>query len=103
MKQDYIVRWSEMARFQLLDKAEYIRAQANSDKIADKFLDEIVRLAEKLSFIADAYADGRFHIFPLKNGHSVKFLVVGSYIMIAAFLPRGIDHLSIPTIAYSTS
>ena len=100
MKQDYIVRWSEMARFQLLDKAEYIRAQANSDEIADKFLDEIadkfldeiVRLAEKLSFIADAYADGRFHVFPLKNGHSVKFLVVGSYIMIAAFLPRGIDH-----------
>ena len=74
MKQDYIVRWSEMARFQLLDKAEYIRAQANSDEIADKFLDEIVRLAEKLSFIADAYADGRFHVFPLKNGHSVKFL-----------------------------
>ena len=72
--------------------AEYIRAQANSDEIADKFLDEIVRLAEKLSFIADAYADGRFHVFPLKNGHSVKFLVVGSYIMIAAFLPRGIDH-----------
>ena len=28
MKQDYVVRWSEMARFQLLDKAEYIRAQA---------------------------------------------------------------------------
>ena len=54
MKQDYVVRWSEMARFQLLDKAEYIRAQANSDEIADKFLDEIVRLAEKLSFIADA-------------------------------------------------
>ena len=92
MKQDYVVRWSEMARFQLLDKAEYIRAQANSDEIADKFLDEIVRLAEKLSFIADAYADGRFHVFPLKNGHSIKFLVVGSYIMIAAFLPRGIDH-----------
>ena len=92
MKQDYIGRWSEMARFQLLDKAEYIRAQANSDEIADKFLDEIVRLAEKLSFIADAYADERFHVFPLKNGHSVKFLVVGSYIMIAAFLPRGIDH-----------
>ena len=64
----------------------------NSDEIADKFLDEIVRLAEKLSFIADAYADGRFHVFPLKNGHSVKFLVVGSYIMIAAFLPRGINH-----------
>ena len=92
MKQDYVVRWSEMARFQLLDKAEYIRTQANSDEITDKFLDEIVHLAEKLSFIADAYADGRFHIFPLKNGHSVKFLVIGSYIMIAAFLPRGIDH-----------
>ena len=64
MKQDYVVRWSEMARFQLLDKAEYIRA----------------------------HADGRCHVFQLKNGHSVKFLVVGSYIMIAAFLPRGIDH-----------
>ena len=72
MKQDYIVRWSEMARFQLLNKAEYIRAQANSDEIADKFLDEIVRLAEKLSFIADAYADGRFHVFPLKNCRCVR-------------------------------
>ena len=92
MKQDYIVRWSEMARFQLLDKAAYTREQANREELADKFLDEIVRLAEKLSFIADAYADGRFHVFPLKNGHSVKFLVVGSYIMIAAFLPRGINH-----------
>ena len=92
MKQDYIVRWSEIARFQLLDKAEYILAQTNSDEIADKFLDEIVRLAEKLSFIADSYADGRFHVFPLKTGNSVKFLVVGSYIMIAAFLLRGIDH-----------
>lgn len=27
MKQDYIVRWSEMARFQLLGKAEYIYAK----------------------------------------------------------------------------
>ena len=63
MKQDYIVRWSEMARFQLLDKAEYIRAQANSDEIADKFLDEIVRLAEKLSFIADGTPMGDFMFF----------------------------------------
>lgn len=92
MKQDYIVRWSEMARFQLLDKAEYIQMQSQSSEIADKFLDEMSRLAEKLSYIADAYSDGKFHIFPLKNGHSVKFLVVGSYVMIYAFLPKGINY-----------
>ena len=33
MKQDYIVRWSEMARFQLLDKAEYISKYGNSGSI----------------------------------------------------------------------
>lgn len=32
MKQDYIVQWSEMARFQLLDKAEYIYSQSQVRK-----------------------------------------------------------------------
>ena len=92
MKQDYIVRWSEMARFQLLDKAEYIYTQSQNIEIADKFINEIEKLAEKLSYVADAYSDGKFHIFPLKSGHSVKFLVVGNYVMIYAFLPKGINN-----------
>ncbi|WP_241008871.1 type II toxin-antitoxin system RelE/ParE family toxin [Aggregatibacter actinomycetemcomitans] len=66
MKQDYIVQWSEMARFQLLDKAEYIYAQNQNEEVADKFIEEIECLSEKLSYIADAYTDGKFHIFPLK-------------------------------------
>lgn len=89
MKQDYIVRWSEMARFQLLDKAEYIEEQSQSSEVADRFIAEIENLAEKLSYIAAAYNDGKFHLFPLKNGHSVKFLVTGDYVMIYAFLPKG--------------
>lgn len=89
---EYVVLWSEIARFQLLEKAEYILEQSNEIVIADRFIDEIEKLAEKLSYVASAYDDGKFHIFPLKNGHSVKFLVVGSYVMIAAFLPRGINH-----------
>lgn len=92
MKQDYIVRWSEMARFQLLDKADYILSQSQNREIADRFIDEMETIAEKLSYIADAYNDGKFHIFPLKNGHSVKFLVIGSYVMIYAFLPKGINY-----------
>ena len=92
MKQDYIVQWSEMARFQLLDKAEYIYTQSQNKEVADKFIEEIECLSEKLSYIADAYTDGKFHIFPLKNGHSVKFLVVGTYIMIYAFLLKGVNH-----------
>ncbi|MEG9533801.1 type II toxin-antitoxin system RelE/ParE family toxin [Mannheimia indoligenes] len=92
MKQDYIVRWSEMARFQLLDKAEYIYDQSQNEAISDRFITEMEMLAEKLGYIADAYADGRFHIFPLKNGHSVKFLVMDPYVMIYAFFPRGVNH-----------
>ncbi|ERF77367.1 type II toxin-antitoxin system RelE/ParE family toxin [Gallibacterium anatis] len=92
MKQDYIVLWSEMARIQLLDKAEYILAQSQSNVVAEQFIDEIERLADKLSYIAPAYSDGKFHLYPLKNGHSVKFLVVGNYVMIYAFLPKGINH-----------
>lgn len=89
MKQDYIVRWSEIARFQLLDKAEYIKEQSQNPEIADRFIAEMEQLSEKLSYIATAYDDGKFHIFPLKNGHSVKFLVTGDYVMIYAFLPKG--------------
>ena len=88
MKQDYIVLWSEMARIQLLD----ILAQSQSNVVAEQFIDEIERLADKLSYIAPAYSDGKFHLYPLKNGHSVKFLVVGNYVMIYAFLPKGINH-----------
>ena len=89
MKQDYIIRWSEMARLQLLNKAKYIEEQSQSSEIADKFISEIEQLAEKLSYVAAAYTNGKFNIFPLKNGHSVKFLVTGNYVMIYAFLPKG--------------
>jgi hypothetical protein len=92
MKQKYIVRWSEIARFQLFEKAEYILAHSQSKEVADRFILEIEQLAEKLSYIAVAYLDDRLHIFPLKNGHSVKFLVVGEYVMIHSFLPKGINH-----------
>ncbi|MDY4281319.1 MAG: type II toxin-antitoxin system RelE/ParE family toxin [[Pasteurella] mairii] len=91
MKQYYIVRWSEMARFQLLDKAEYIEEQSQNPEVANKFIAEIERLAEKLSYVAAAYNDGKFHTFPLKNGHSVKFLVIGDYVMIYAFQPKGLN------------
>ncbi|MFU2077956.1 type II toxin-antitoxin system RelE/ParE family toxin [Avibacterium endocarditidis] len=91
MKQDYIVRWSEMARFQLLDKAEYIEEQSKSPEVADKFIDDIERLAGKLSYVASAYNDGKFHTFPLKNGHAVKFLVIRDYVMIYAFHPKGLN------------
>lgn len=91
MKLDYIVRWSEMARFQLLDKAEYIKEQSKNPEIANRFIAEIERLAEKLSYVATAYNDGKFHTFPLKNGHSVKFLVTGDYVMIYAFQPKGLN------------
>ena len=67
MKQDYMVHWSEMARFLLLDKAEYIYSQSQNMEIADQFINEIEQLAGKLSYVAAAYRDGQFHIFPLKN------------------------------------
>ncbi|MBN6710525.1 type II toxin-antitoxin system RelE/ParE family toxin [Haemophilus haemoglobinophilus] len=92
MKVDYVVRWSEMARFQLLDKAEYIYSQSQSIEVYDRFIAEIEQLSEKLSYVASAYRDGKFHIYPLKNGHSVKFLVAGDYVIIYAFLPKGINH-----------
>lgn len=92
MKLNYIVRWSEMARFQLLDKAEYIYAQSQNANVADRFIEEMEQIAEKLSYVATAYRDGKFHIYPLKNGHSVKFLVAGDYVIIYAFLPKGINH-----------
>ena len=92
MKQDYLVRWSEMARFQLLDKAEYIAMQSQDYIVGEKFLSEIESLSEKLGFIADAYDDGQFHLFPLKNGHSVKFIVIAEYVFIYSFLPKGANH-----------
>lgn len=78
--------------FQLLDKAEYIYQKSQNVEIADRFIEEMEQLADKLSYIAAAYRDGSFHIFPLKNGHSVKFLVVEPYVMIYAFLPKGVNH-----------
>ena len=89
MKFDYIVRWSETARFRLLEKAEYIEKQSQNPDIADRFIAEIEKLAEKLSYIAAAYNNGKFHIFPLKNGHSVKFIVIEDVVIIADFLPKG--------------
>lgn len=89
MKTDYIVKWSNRAKKQLFIKASYIKKQSMSEQIAQNFFNEITLLAEKLSYSAAAYNDGKFHIFPVKNGHSVKFLVVGDYVIISDFLPKG--------------
>lgn len=77
MKLDYLVFGSEKAEARLLDKADYIYHNSQSKQIADNFLETMRTMAEKLSFVATAYADGYFHIYPLKYGHSVKFIVVG--------------------------
>ena len=57
--------------------------------VAEKFLETMCSMAEKLSFVASAYADGHFHIYPLKYGHSVKFIVIADAVIIADFLPKG--------------
>lgn len=89
MKLDYLVFWSERAEFKLLDKADYIYQESQNEEIAQKFLDTMHSLAEKLSYVATAYADGKFHIYPLKYGHSVKFIVAEDMVIIADFLPKG--------------
>ncbi|MEG9500232.1 hypothetical protein [Mannheimia indoligenes] len=57
MKQDYAVFWSKKAEFKLLDKADYIYSESQNEEIMRS-------LAEKLSFVASAYADGKFHLYP---------------------------------------
>ncbi|MGR3808562.1 type II toxin-antitoxin system RelE/ParE family toxin [Pasteurella testudinis] len=89
MKADYLVFWSEQAKVKLLDKADYIYNDSQNDNTANHFLETIRSAAEKLSFVASAYADGKFHIYPLKYGHAVKFIVVGDVVIIADFHPKG--------------
>ncbi|WP_294090053.1 type II toxin-antitoxin system RelE/ParE family toxin [uncultured Actinobacillus sp.] len=89
MKQDYLVLWSELAEAKLLDKADYIYHDSQDERVAEKFLETIHSMAERLSFVAAAYADRHFHIYPLKYGHSVKFIVVEDVVIIADFLPKG--------------
>lgn len=89
MKTDYVVSWQQRAMGRLLDKAEYISEQSQNAEIADKFIDTMQELAEKLSYTASAYDDQNVHTFPLKYGHSVRFLVVGNVVLITDFLPKG--------------
>lgn len=89
MKLNYLVFWSEKAEAKLLDKADYIFHDSQNEYIAENFLETMRSIAEKLSFVAGAYADGDFHIYPLKYGHSIKFIVVGDVVIIADFLPKG--------------
>ncbi|MGQ0285871.1 type II toxin-antitoxin system RelE/ParE family toxin [Pasteurellaceae bacterium 22721_9_1] len=89
MKLDYRVLWSERAEAKLLDKADYIYNDSQNEVIAYHFLETMRSAAEKLSFIAAAYDDQKFHIYPLKYGHSVKFIVVGDVVIIADFYPKG--------------
>ncbi|HHW7570957.1 TPA: type II toxin-antitoxin system RelE/ParE family toxin [Mannheimia haemolytica] len=92
MKQDYAIFWSKKAEFKLLDKADYIYSASQNEEVANKFLETMRSLAEKLSFVASAYADGKFHIYPLKYGHSVKFIVTDNIVVIEDFLPKGMDY-----------
>lgn len=89
MKLDYPVFWSERAEAKLLDKADYIFHESQSQEVAERFLETMRGIAEKLSFVATAYSDGKFHLYPLKYGHSVKFIVVDNVVIIADFMPRG--------------
>lgn len=89
MKFDYRVFWSEQAEAKLLDKADYIFNDSQNKTVATNFLDVMRSIAEKLSFVASAYDDGKFHIYPLKYGHSIKFIVAGNAVIIADFYPKG--------------
>lgn len=89
MKLDYTVLWSERAEAKLLDKADYIYNDSQNEVISTNFLEIMRSVAEKLCFIASAYDDNKFHIYPLKYGHSVKFIVVDDTVIIADFLPKG--------------
>lgn len=89
MKFNYNVKWSNLAKKELLSKAQYIKNSSKSNDVAEKFYNEILNLTEKLSVIGGAYDDGKFHIKPLKNGHSVRFLIIGNSVIIEKFLPKG--------------
>ncbi|AEC18539.1 conserved hypothetical protein (plasmid) [Gallibacterium anatis UMN179] len=91
MKTDYIVLWRQTALDRLMTKAEYIAEQSKNQDIADNFIETIQELSEKLSYTAGAYDDQNIHTFPLKNGHSVRFLVAGDVVLITDFIPRGMN------------
>ncbi|MFZ7199539.1 type II toxin-antitoxin system RelE/ParE family toxin [Avibacterium avium] len=91
MKTDYIVSWRQTALDRLIAKAEYIAEQSQNQEIADHFIEVMQELAEKLSYIAGAYNDQNVHTFPLKNGHSVRFLIVGDVVLITDFIPKGMN------------
>lgn len=91
MKLDYIVQWSNEAEEQLNEKADYIAEQSDFN-VANKFYNDIKLSTEKLSFIAGAYNDGKFHKIPISNGHkphSIRFIVVGEYVLISEFIAAG--------------
>lgn len=91
MKSDYIIQWSNEAEDQLNDKADYIEAQSDHN-VAVRFYENIKATTEKLSFMAGAYNDGKFHKMPVSKGpksHSVRFIVVGDFVLISEFLPAG--------------
>ena len=94
MKTDYFISWQQTALDQLLAKAEYIAEQSQSPETADRFIEIMQEMAEKQSYIAGAYDDQNVHKYPLKYGHSVRFLVVGDVVLITHFLPKGINDKS---------
>lgn len=72
-----------------MEKAKYIRYASQSIEVSQKFYREITTLSEKLSYVATAYDDHKFHIYTLKNGHSIKFIVDGDYVYISEFIAKG--------------
>ncbi|HDX1051041.1 TPA: type II toxin-antitoxin system RelE/ParE family toxin [Pasteurella multocida] len=92
MKTDYFVSWRQTATNQLFEKARYIAEQSQSFEVAERFIDAMQDLAEKLSYVGGAYNDQNIHTFPLKNGHSVRFLVVGNVVLITEFIPKGMNY-----------
>lgn len=89
MKLDYTVVWTEEAEQQLLEKARFILYDSQSREVSFRFHREIRELTQKLSYVATAYNDDRFHIYTVKNGHSVKFIVRNDVVYISAFLAKG--------------
>ncbi|OOF71176.1 hypothetical protein [Rodentibacter caecimuris] len=85
MKLDYKVVWTEEAEQQLL----FILYDSQSIEVSFRFHWEIKELTQKLSYVATAYNDGRFHIYTVKNGHSVKSIVRDDIVYISAFLAKG--------------
>ncbi|TYA97889.1 hypothetical protein, partial [Aggregatibacter actinomycetemcomitans] len=62
---------------------------SQSREVSFRFHREIRELTQKLSYVATAYNDDRFHIYTVKNGHSVKFIVRDDVVYISAFLAKG--------------